>query len=168
MLKILLLGPAVVSLILGFLISWQAGVITIIALLLGNFYSARPFRFKERPFLDFFVHGFSLGIFFFSLGYYSFWRNAYEPFLEPIFLLLLLFTFMDAAWIHMDSAIIDYTTDKKSNQNTTVVFLGPKFTIMLLKLMILTILMLSKVLSIKYKIAVPYILLILKVNLLRP
>ena len=47
---------------------------------------------------------------------------------------------MDAAWIHIDSAILDYATDKKSNQNTTVVFLGPKYTIILLKLMLLTLL----------------------------
>ena len=36
-LRIILLVPALISLILGFLISWQAGIITIIALLLGNF-----------------------------------------------------------------------------------------------------------------------------------
>ncbi|MHA1990917.1 MAG: UbiA family prenyltransferase [Candidatus Hodarchaeales archaeon] len=132
--------PAIISLILGFLISWQAGIITIFALFLGNFYSAKPLRFKEKPFFDFFVHGFCLGIYFFSLGYYSIWVENYEPFLEPIFVLLLIFTFVDASWIHIDSAIKDLTTDKKSNQNTTVVFLGPNYSILLLKLMLLILL----------------------------
>jgi 4-hydroxybenzoate polyprenyltransferase len=104
-LKFYLVLPAIISLILGFLISWQAGIITIIALFLGNFYSAKPLRFKEKPFFDFFVHGFCLGIYFFSLGYYSIWIENYEPFMEPVFVLLLIYTFIDASWIHIDSAI---------------------------------------------------------------
>ena len=63
------LSSAIV-LILGFIISYWAGITTIVALILGTFYSAPPFRFKERKFTDFTTHGFCLGIYFFSLGFY--------------------------------------------------------------------------------------------------
>lgn len=132
--QIFIIFLAFVPLFLGFLISWQAGLFTIIAIILGTFYSAPPFRFKARPIADFMVHGFSLGVYFFSLGFFSFFRENYNPFVEtPIFLFFLFFTMIDASWIHLISALKDYKVDKIGNQHTTAVVLGEGKTLILIQ-----------------------------------
>lgn len=140
--KMFIFSPIVIILILGFTISIYAGFTTIIALVLGTYYSAPPFRFKERKFTDFTVHGFCLGIYFYSLGFYSIWFKDWNPFTVPIFWLVLYLSFVDAAWIHLDSAIVDYWVDKKGNVNTTVVSLGPQKSLIILVGLLISILFL--------------------------
>lgn len=137
--KFLIFSPTIVILILGFLISREAGITTILALFLGTYYSAPPFRFKERKFSDFIVHGFCLGIYFFSLGFFSIWSTPNYAFL-PLFWLVMYLSFVDAAWIHLDSALVDYYVDKKGGVNTTVVSLGPQKSLTILFLLLLSIL----------------------------
>lgn len=138
--KFLIFSPVIIILGLSFLISIYAGVTTILALFLGTFYSAPPFRFKERKFTDFTVHGFCLGIYFYSLGFYSIWFPNFNPFTVPVFWLVLYLSFVDAAWIHLDSALVDYWVDKKGNVNTTVVSLGPEKSLIILITLLISIL----------------------------
>ena len=137
--KFLIFSPTIIILILGFLISKEAGITTILALFLGTFYSAPPFRFKERKFSDFIVHGFCLGVYFFSLGFFSIWNTPNYQFLA-VFWLVIYLSFVDAAWIHLDSAIVDYYVDSKGGVNTTVVALGPQKSLNFLFLLLLSIL----------------------------
>ncbi|MHA2363695.1 MAG: UbiA family prenyltransferase [Candidatus Hodarchaeales archaeon] len=129
--KIFLGFLVIVPFVLGFLISWQAGLVTVIALVLGTFYSAPPFRFKETPIADFLVHGFCLGVYFFSLGFFTFFREEGLPwpFTEPLFLLLLTFSMVDGAWIHLISALKDYNVDKEGGQRTSAVAFGREKTL---------------------------------------
>ena len=138
--KLLIFSPVLIILILGFAISIYAGVTTIIAIFLGTYYSARPFRFKERKFTDFTVHGFCLGIYFYSLGFYSIWIKDFNPYTIPVFWLVMYLSFVDAAWIHLDSALVDYWVDKKGNVNTTVVSLGPQKSLIILFALLISIL----------------------------
>ncbi len=138
--KFLIFSPVIIILVLGFLISIYAGLTTILALFLGTFYSAPPFRFKERKFTDFTAHGFCLGIYFYSLGFYSIWVKDWNPFTVPVFWLVLYLSFVDAAWIHLDSALVDYWVDKKGNVNTTVVSLGPQKSLIILIILLISIL----------------------------
>ena len=140
MVRILIFSPVLIILEHRYLISIYAGVTTIIALFLGTFYSAPPFRFKERKFTDFTVHGFCLGIYFYSLGFYSIWIKDWNPYTIPVFWLVLYLSFVDAAWIHLDSALVDYWVDKKGNVNTTVVALGPQKSLIILFLLLISIL----------------------------
>ncbi len=138
--KLLIFSPVLIILILGFSISYYAGFTTIIALFLGTFYSAPPFRFKERKFTDFLVHGFCLGIYFYTLGFYSIWIKDFNPYTIPVFWLVLYLSFVDAAWIHLDSAIVDYWVDKQGGVNTTVVSLGPEKSLIILSGLLISIL----------------------------
>jgi 4-hydroxybenzoate polyprenyltransferase len=137
--KFLIFSPLIIVFVIGFWISYWAGITTILALVLGTFYSAPPFRFKEQKFSDFIVHGFCLGIYFFSLGFYAIWITP-NPYIIPAFWLVMYLSFTDAAWIHLDSALVDYYVDKKGGVNTTVVSLGPNKALIILFLMLLTIL----------------------------
>lgn len=142
--KILMILPGLITLILGFLISVEAGIITIFALFFGIFYSAPPLRFKERTIADFTVHGLSLGVYFFSLGFYSIYITA-NPYVLPVFWLAMYLAFIDGAWIHFDSSFVDYYTDKKGDQKTTVVSIGPEKSLIILSLMLLSILVLPSI-----------------------
>ena len=44
--QLLMFLPGLVTLVFGFIISFEAGVVTMIVLFLGTFYSAPPLRFK--------------------------------------------------------------------------------------------------------------------------
>ena len=136
----MLLSPAIICLILSYLISWQALLVTVLALVLGTYYSARPFRFKERPIADFIVHGFCLGLYFYSLGFFAIWIHDYNPFVEPIFILFLIFSLVDAAWVQFDSQLVDYHIDLTAKQKTSSVILGPKNAIHILRIMLIIIL----------------------------
>ena len=139
-LRLLLISPAIICLILSYLISWQALIATILALLLGTYYSARPFRFKERPIADFMVHGFCLGLYFYALGFFAIWIQNYDPFSAPLFLIFLVFAFADAAWVQFDSQLVDYYIDLASKQKTSSVILGPKIAIFILRSILVIIL----------------------------
>lgn len=138
--KLLIFSPVLIILILGFAISIYAGFTTILALFLGTFYSAPPFRFKERKFTDFSVHGFCLGIYFYTLGFYSLWIKDFNPYIVPVFWLVLYLSFVDAAWIHLDSALVDYWVDKEGGVKTTVVSLGPQKSLIILFALLVSIL----------------------------
>lgn len=136
--KVLIFSPIVVILILGFAISDIAGYTTIIALFLGTYYSAPPFRFKERKFSDFIVHGFCLGIYFYSLGFFAIFITPNYMFFA-VFWLVMYLAFIDSSWIHLDSALVDYHIDKKGGVNTTVVSLGTQKSLIILFLMLISI-----------------------------
>jgi len=139
MVKILIFSPVIIILVLGFLISLESGITTVLALFLGTYYSARPFRFKERKYTDFTVHGFCLGIYFYSLGFFSIWITP-NYFFYPVFWLVMYLSFVDAAWIHLDSALVDYWVDHKGGVNTTVVALGPRKSLNILFALLISIL----------------------------
>jgi 4-hydroxybenzoate polyprenyltransferase len=137
--QVLIFIPGLVTLILGFLISYEAGLITILVLFLGTFYSAPPLRFKEWKLADFTVHGICLGFYFFLLGFYSIYLTP-NPYILPVFWLILYLSFIDASWIHLDSAIVDYYTDKLTETKTTVVSIGPEKSVLILILMLFSVL----------------------------
>ena len=142
--KTIIFSPIIIILILGFIISTEAGITTILALFLGTYYSAPPFRFKERKYSDFIVHGFCLGIYFYSLGFFSIWITPHYLFV-PVFWLVMYLSFVDAAWIHLDSALVDYWVDQKGGVNTTVVSLGPQKSLRILFLMLISILFIPSI-----------------------
>lgn len=137
--KILIFSPIAIILLLGFAISREAGITTILALFLGTYYSAPPFRFKERKFSDFIVHGFCLGIYFYSLGFFAIYITP-NYFFYFVFWLVMYLSFIDSSWIHLDSALVDYHIDKKGGVNTTVVSLGTQKSLIILFLMLMSIL----------------------------
>ncbi|MEN6329317.1 MAG: prenyltransferase [Methanobacteriaceae archaeon] len=88
-----------------------------IFLFLSYFYSARPLRFKERPFLDFISNYLYIipGIFAYYLAAGS---------LPP--LIFMLGAFFHISAMHIFSAIPDWEYDKLAGINTTPVFIGKK------------------------------------------
>jgi len=132
----LLLGIfALLILLASFLISWYIGLLTIIILLFGIFYSTPPIRFKTIPLIDFLIHGISLGVFFFTLGYFSFSTGHFNGSNDLIFIFFLIYFMLDASWIHLVSALKDYDVDKATLQRTTPVVVGQRSTLYLLILM---------------------------------
>lgn len=92
-----------------------------LALIVGAFlYSAEPFRFKSRPFLDiatYFIGGFLIPI-------SSIWAVWGILNLQLILFSLLSASFVAAAWPVSQS--VDYEADKKCSVKTTLVALGLK------------------------------------------
>ncbi|MCK9150641.1 prenyltransferase [Methanobacterium alcaliphilum] len=86
-------------------------------LILSYFYSAKPLRFKERPFMDFSSNYLYIlpGIFAFYLA-----SNTFPSFL------VLLGAYFHISAMHIFSAIPDIAYDEKSGINTTPVFIGEK------------------------------------------
>ncbi|MFX1510652.1 MAG: prenyltransferase, partial [Promethearchaeota archaeon] len=86
-----------------------------IFLLLSFLYSAKPIRFKARPFLDFmsnFLYVMPAIIAFYQLRF----------FIPPI--LPLFAAFMWTSAMHLFSAVPDIEADKQANVTTTAVFIG--------------------------------------------
>lgn len=113
----------IIFLSLSYYISFEIFVIAIIMTFLSAFYSAPPIRIKEIPFLDFIAHGVALGGSFFILG-----GSLISPvsilFAHPIFVLLLIFSVLDGAWIQYISQLADFKIDLIAHQRTTSVWLG--------------------------------------------
>jgi 4-hydroxybenzoate polyprenyltransferase len=99
-----------------------AQVVLLIFFLLSFFYSAPPFRFKARPFLDFISNVLYIlpGVF----GYI--YITSYLPNILDICMLALW------AWaMHLFSAIPDIKPDKQAGIQTTAVVLGKKHALLL-------------------------------------
>lgn len=108
---------------LGLTIALFFGFKTFLFSLLGVIcvflYSVPPFRFKSRPFLDLFSHGFFGGMFFFLLPFFAFQKAISS---SCFFLSLLIFYF--SIILEIRNHLEDYEFDKKANVKTTVCFLG--------------------------------------------
>ncbi len=91
-------------------------------LLLSYFYSAKPLRFKDKPFLDFGSNYLYImpGIFAYYLA-----ANAIPP------LIYMVGAFLHISAMHIFSAIPDIKYDKEAGINTTPVFIGAKASLLL-------------------------------------
>ena len=91
---------------------------TVSTLFFSYFYSAKPLRFKERPFLDSFTNGI---IFFsvFSMGY-SFGGGLSDIPLKIYYVALCVMG------IHAFGAALDYDADSKTGQKTIAVYIGKR------------------------------------------
>jgi lycopene elongase/hydratase (dihydrobisanhydrobacterioruberin-forming) len=91
-------------------------------LFLSYFYSAKPFRFKEKPFLDFVSNYLYImpGIFAYYLA-----SNAIPP------LIYMIGAFLHISAMHIFSAIPDIKYDQKAGINTTPVFMGARASLLL-------------------------------------
>ncbi|XOB42275.1 MAG: UbiA prenyltransferase family protein [Candidatus Nealsonbacteria bacterium] len=91
----------------------------LMGLLIGFFYSAKPFRFKSRPFLDLISHGLFAGVFLFLLPFLVF--NAK---ITLIHYLIAFSVFYLSLSLELRNHLEDYEFDKKAGINTSVCFLG--------------------------------------------
>lgn len=115
-----LLALILVSFIFGlFLMLLQPDIIGMalfgVFLLLSFLYSAKPIRFKARPFLDFmsnFLYVMPAIIAFYQL-------HLFIPPILPLFA-----AFMWTSAMHLFSAVPDIEADKQANVTTTAVFIG--------------------------------------------
>ena len=97
-------------------------LIFLIFLFLSYFYSAKPLRFKQTPFLDF-----SSNYLYVMPGIFSYYMISKT--LPP--LLFLLGAFFHIAAMHIFSAIPDIQYDKDAGITTTPVFIGERFSLLL-------------------------------------
>lgn len=113
---------AIVALVLSSILTTD--IVNIVLMILFSlsmyFYSSPPFRLKEKPPFDSLINGFFYFFAPFALGY-SFGAPLSE--IEPRFALLLTTC---AIGLHTLAAITDYEPDKKVNNNTIAVWLGPR------------------------------------------
>ena len=91
-------------------------------LLLSYFYSAKPLRFKQKPFLDF-----ASNYLYIMPGIFAYYLASNE--IPP--LIYMLGAFFHISAMHIFSAIPDIKYDKKANINTTPVFIGEKASLLL-------------------------------------
>ncbi len=126
-----LLLPIACTVIFSCLLGLELFIISMFILSMGFFYSAPPFRLKERPIADFTIHGVCYSYFFF-IGAAAI-ISLYDLLKEPLFLLLLFFAWSDGALIHYFSQLLDYDVDYISSQRTTSMWLGKKNSLLLLK-----------------------------------
>ncbi len=100
-------------------------IFIIISLILGIMYSAPPFKFKERPIIDFLVNGIGYGFFNFSVG----WLSIKEFSLQTI-IFSLPYIFGVAA-IFINTTILDIKGDELSGSLTTGIYLGGRWALRL-------------------------------------
>ncbi|MFX0065742.1 MAG: UbiA family prenyltransferase [Candidatus Hermodarchaeota archaeon] len=124
--------PIACMVIFSCLLGLELFILTILVLLIGFFYSAPPFRLKEMPIADFASHGIYVGSYFFLIGATAI-ISLYNLLKEPLFLLLMFFTWVDGAQLHYFSQLLDYDIDYEGSQRTTSVWLGRKNSLLLLK-----------------------------------
>jgi 4-hydroxybenzoate polyprenyltransferase len=122
----LIIVPGAIGAALTYLISIPVFILTLLAILSIVFYSAKPFRFKERFLLDIVSHSLT-GFFLVLIGYVMF-----APFnLEILGYALVGFLFLIPGCINPE--LRDYKTDKQFGLKTTVVTLGPEKALLLSK-----------------------------------
>ncbi len=90
----------------------------LISFLFGIIYSVPPFKFKDRPILDFVINAFGYGFLNFSIG----WLTQ-RPLSGDTFLSALPYTFAVGA-LFINTTILDIEGDKRSKAITTSIFLG--------------------------------------------
>ncbi|MCE5213501.1 MAG: prenyltransferase [Methanobacterium sp.] len=91
-------------------------------LILSYFYSAKPLRFKDKPFLDF-----SSNYLYIMPGIFAFYLVSHSL---PS-LIILLGAYLHISAMHIFSAIPDIEYDRKAGINTTPVFIGMKASLLL-------------------------------------
>ncbi|MCC7431791.1 UbiA family prenyltransferase, partial [bacterium] len=89
-----------------------------ISFLLGIIYSCPPFKWKAKPFLDFFANSFGYGILAFAIGWNSLIEIQFSDFIYTIP------SFFCAGAVFLNTTVLDFEGDKATNQNTTAVFSG--------------------------------------------
>jgi len=99
-------------------------VLFIISFIMGYLYSAKPFYFKSRPFLDLFSNVVGYAFVASLIGYLSVNDSI------PNFTIFLPYIFSMAA-IFINTTILDYEGDKKVGLKTTGIFLGIKSSLIL-------------------------------------
>ncbi|MEO0298510.1 MAG: UbiA family prenyltransferase [candidate division WOR-3 bacterium] len=91
----------------------------IISFIMGYLYSAKPFYFKSRPFLDLFSNVFGYALIASMIGYLSV-KNSF-----PQLIIFIPYMFSMAA-IFINTTILDYEGDRKVGLKTTGILLGIK------------------------------------------
>lgn len=109
-------------LIMGFLRDEISVILFIVFLFFGIFYSAPPFRFKTKVFLDFFSNAFYIipGI----IGFYE----------ASLTLPNIVYVIAGILWafaMHLFSAVVDIEADRKANIVTSATFLGKNKSLLL-------------------------------------
>lgn len=139
---------SIASLILGLLIFFFIGisatsiVISILIAVLGIFYSIRPFRMKEKPGIDFIIHGVFLGTLPFLVGYNTFIK---ELDFKAIFFSI--FFFISSMIYLIQHTVSDYKNDLRSKTKTVSTKYGLSFSKKLLISLALSSVILSLVAS---------------------
>lgn len=105
-----------------FLLNQKASLLFSIFIFLSYAYSAIPFRFKSKPFIDS-----ASNILYAIPGFIGFTQisDNYPP------LLIVILTFLWTFSMHLFSAVPDINSDIKANLKTTAVFLGYKKSLIL-------------------------------------
>ena len=101
-------------------LKWSIFLLIALSLLLGILYSAKPFKFKGRPFIDLLSNSLGYGFLAFSIG----WLTI-APYYSKIYLYSLPYILSIAA-VYINITIVDFEGDKASGDCTIVVFLGKK------------------------------------------
>lgn len=96
---------------------FEAAVATI---LLGLFYSFRPFQFSGRPFADFITNAIGYGVVAFGVG----WTIGGNPLYSRIFMENALTYVLIMAAGSISSTLPDYDGDRQEGKNTTAVVFG--------------------------------------------
>ena len=132
---IIIILPLICSISISLILGLELFIISIIFFTIGHFYSSPPFRFKEKPFFDIITHGFYVGGFFFLLGGYIF-SPINVLMTQPIFILFFILSFIDAAWIQFNAQLLDFEIDKLGKQRTTSLYIGKKWSLWILRMLI--------------------------------
>lgn len=106
-------------------------VLWFLSLLLGVLYSAPPFKFKGRPFLDVISNALGYGLINFLIG----WASSYQ--LDKRALLFSLPYIFAVASVFLMTTIPDIEGDRRTNEITTGVKLGEKKTALLALIMLI-------------------------------
>lgn len=111
-----------ISLVLLIFQNMGERVIFSLFIILSYFYSARPFRFKDKPFLDF-----SSNYLYVMPGIFAFYLVSGSL---PS-LLILAGAYMHISAMHIFSAVPDIEYDREAGINTTPVYMGEKASLFL-------------------------------------
>ncbi|MEO0288502.1 MAG: UbiA family prenyltransferase [candidate division WOR-3 bacterium] len=95
----------------------------IISFIMGYLYSAKPFYFKSRPFLDLFSNVIGYAFVASLIGYFSV-KDSF-----PKLIIFLPYMFSMAA-IFINTTILDYEGDRNAGLKTTGIFLGIKISLL--------------------------------------
>jgi|GEM_PF-2052690 len=114
-----------------FWFGWLAETIYLSMLALAYFYSAPPLRFKSRPYLDVATHVFFFGV---MILVYSF-SAASTDFLKLS--VLVPFIVLLSTYAEINNHVKDYGYDVEGNVKTTVVVLGLKSSVKLMRVVAL-------------------------------
>ena len=109
----------ILGLSLSTLFGQKAFLLSLIAVILGFFYSVPPIRLKSRPILDLLSHGLFAGVMIFLFPIVVFSEQ-----LSLLHFLVTLSIFYFSIILELRNHIEDYLTDKKAGLKTTVCALG--------------------------------------------